>query len=81
MVQMRFYDTRQDSIEKIRVLRAFGAGVIVTPTAVPNESPESYTEVAKRIARETPNSNLVNQYFNPKNPEAHHESTGPEIWE
>jgi cystathionine beta-synthase len=51
------------SIEKIRVLRAFGAEVIVTPTAVPHESPESYTEVAKRIVRETPNSILANQYY------------------
>jgi len=69
------------SIEKIRLLRAFGAEVIVTPTAVPHESPESYTEVAKRIVRETPNSILANQYYNPKNPEAHYEMTGPEIWE
>ena len=69
------------SIEKIRLLRAFGAEVIVTPTAVPHESPESYTEVAKRIVRETPNSILANQYYNPKNPEAHYQTTGPEIWE
>jgi len=69
------------SIEKIRLLRAFGAEVIITPTAVPHESPESYTEVAKRIVRETPNSILANQYFNPKNPEAHYKHTGPEIWE
>jgi len=69
------------SIEKIRLLRAFGAEVIVTPTAVPHDSPESYTEVAKRIVRETPNSILANQYFNPKNPEAHYKKTGPEIWE
>ncbi len=69
------------SIEKIRLLRAFGADVIVTPTAVPHDSPESYTEVAKRIVRETPNSILANQYFNPKNPEAHYKTTGPEIWE
>lgn len=69
------------SIEKIRLLRAFGAEVIVTPTAVPHDAPESYTEVAKRIVRETPNSILANQYFNPKNPEAHYHSTGPEIWE
>lgn len=69
------------SIEKIRLLRAFGAEVIVTPTAVPHESPESYTEVAKRIVRETPNSILANQYYNPKNPEAHYLTTGPEIWE
>lgn len=68
------------SEEKIRSLRAFGAEVIVTPTAVPHESPESYTEVAKRIVRETPNSILANQYYNPKNEEAHYKSTGPEIW-
>src|SRR3989338_7632281 len=69
------------SQEKIQLLRAFGAEVIVTPTAVPHESPESYTEVAKRVVRETPNSILANQYYNPKNPEAHYRTTGPEIWE
>ncbi len=69
------------SEEKIRSLRAFGAEVIVTPTAVPHESPESYTEVAKRMVRETPNSILANQYYNPKNEEAHYKTTGPEIWE
>jgi cystathionine beta-synthase len=69
------------SMEKIRLLRAFGAEVIVTPTAVPHESPESYTEVAKRIVRETPNSILANQYFNPRNPESHYKTTGPELWE
>lgn len=68
------------SIEKIRLLRAFGAEVIVTPTSVPHESPESYTEVAKRVVRETPNSILANQYYNPKNPESHFNTTGPEIW-
>jgi cystathionine beta-synthase len=68
------------SMEKIRLLKAFGAEVIVTPTAVPHESPESYTEVAKRIVRETPNSILANQYYNPKNDEAHYNTTGPEIW-
>lgn len=69
------------SQEKIRLLRAFGAEVIVTPTAVSHESPESYYEVAKRIVRETPNSILANQYYNPKNVEAHYRMTGPEIWE
>ncbi len=69
------------SMEKIRLLRSFGAEVIVTPTAVPHESPESYTEVAKRIVRETPNSILANQYYNPNNPDSHYRSTGPEIWE
>jgi cystathionine beta-synthase len=69
------------SMEKIRLLRAFGAEVIITPTAVPHESPESYTEVAKRIVRETPNAILANQYYNPRNPESHYLSTGPEIWD
>ena len=69
------------SNEKISLLRAFGAEVIVTPTAVPHESPESYTEVAKRIVRETPNSILANQYENQKNPESHYKTTGPELWE
>src|SRR5512135_3529494 len=69
------------SSEKIRLLRAFGAEVIVTPTAVPHDSPESYTEVAKQIVRETPNSILANQYDNPKNPDSHYATTGPEIWE
>lgn len=69
------------SVEKIRHLRAFGAEVIVTPTAVPPDSPESYYSVAKKIVEQTPNSILANQYFNPLNPEAHYLSTGPEIWE
>ncbi|MDA0986737.1 MAG: cystathionine beta-synthase [Bacteroidetes bacterium] len=69
------------SIEKIRLLRAFGAEVIITPTAVPHDSPESYTEVAKRIVKETPNAILANQYYNPKNIEAHYKTTGPEIWD
>jgi cystathionine beta-synthase len=69
------------SMEKIRLLRSFGSEVIVTPTAVPHESPESYTEVAKRIVRETPNSILANQYYNPRNPDSHYSTTGPEIWE
>lgn len=69
------------SAEKIRLLKAFGAEVIVTPTAVPPDSPESYYEVAKKIVKETPNSILANQYFNPENPKTHYLTTGPEIWE
>ena len=69
------------SQEKINILRALGAEVIVTPTAVEHDSPESYTEVAKKVVRETPNSMLANQYYNPKNPEAHYKTTGPELWE
>jgi cystathionine beta-synthase len=69
------------SEEKIRLLRAFGAKVVITPTAVAPEDPRSYYEVAKRFARETPNAILANQYHNPDNPRTHELSTGPEIWE
>jgi len=69
------------SKEKIELLRAFGAEVVICPTAVPPDSPESYYEVAKRIVRETPNSYLVNQYHNLDNVQAHYRTTGPEIWE
>ena len=68
------------STEKITLLKAYGAEVVITPTAVPPDSPESYYEVAKRIVRETPGAYLANQYHNPANPEAHYRSTGPEIW-
>lgn len=69
------------SREKIDLLRAYGAEVVICPTAVPPDSPESYYEVAKRIVRETPNAYLVNQYHNQDNVEAHYRTTGPEIWE
>src|SRR6476619_3234550 len=69
------------STEKINRLKALGAQVIVTPTNVPAESPQSYYETAKRIARETPGSFYVNQYHNPDNIEAHYLTTGREIWE
>ncbi|UCE01442.1 MAG: cystathionine beta-synthase [Candidatus Latescibacterota bacterium] len=68
------------SLEKIRLLKAFGARVIITPTAVPADSPKSYYSVAKRLVEETPNAIHANQYHNPANPEAHYRSTGPEIW-
>jgi cystathionine beta-synthase len=68
------------SQEKISHLRAFGARVVVCPTAVEPDDPRSYYQVAQRIARETPNSFYANQYHNPANPEAHYLSTGPEIW-
>ncbi len=69
------------SQEKIDLLRAFGAEVIVTPTAVEPEDPRSYHSVAVRLSKEIPNSYFPNQYDNPSNPEAHYQSTGPEIWE
>jgi cystathionine beta-synthase len=68
------------SQEKVRLLKAFGAEVIVTPTAVPPDHPDSYVETAKRIARETPNAVLADQFYNLANPQAHYETTGPEIW-
>ena len=70
----------KQSQEKRDLLRAFGAEVVVCPTAVPPESPESYYKVAERLAKETPGSFLPNQYYNPMNPEAHYNTTGPEIW-
>src|SRR5512138_2726362 len=69
------------SKEKQDALKAFGAQVVVTPTNVPADSPESYYSVAKRIAAETPNSFYLNQYHNPDNVEAHYRLTAPEIWE
>jgi cystathionine beta-synthase len=69
------------SNEKILLLRAYGAKVVITPTAVGPDDPRSYYEVAKRFARETPNAILANQYHNPDNPETHVLTTGPELWE
>jgi len=69
------------SQEKIDFLRAFGAKVIITPTAVAPDHPANYVKVAERIVKETPNSFMPNQYFNKSNPEAHYRTTGPEIWE
>ncbi len=68
------------SAEKIAVLRAYGAEVVVCPTAVAPEHPDSYYSVSKRLAEETPNAWNPNQYANPLNPEAHYRTTGPEIW-
>lgn len=68
------------SSEKQKAMTAFGAKIVICPTAVSSDSPEHYVNVAKRIAAETPNSFRVNQYDNPKNPEAHYLTTGPEIW-
>jgi cystathionine beta-synthase len=69
------------SKEKIDLLRAYGAEVVVAPTAVPPESPESYYRVAERLTREIPGAFQPNQYANPANPAAHYASTGPELWE
>jgi cystathionine beta-synthase len=69
------------SKEKIDLLRAYGAEVVVAPTAVPPESPESYYRVAERLSREIPGAFQPNQYANPANPDAHYATTGPELWE
>ena len=71
----------KQSQEKIDILRAVGAEVIVCPTNVPPEDPRSYYSVAKKINQETPNSFYPNQYDNMSNTKAHYETTGPEIWE
>ena len=70
----------KQSKEKMDILRAMGAKVLVCPTNVEPEDPRSYYSVAKRIAQQTPNSWYVNQYDNLSNTMAHYESTGPEIW-
>jgi cystathionine beta-synthase len=69
------------SQEKVALLRAYGAEVVITPTAVAPENPESYYRVADRLTEEIPGAFQPNQYFNPENPKAHYETTGPEIWE
>ena len=71
----------KQSKEKMDILRAVGAKVMVCPTNVEPDDPRSYYSVSKRLAEETPNSWYVNQYDNPSNAAAHYESTGPEIWE
>jgi len=69
------------SQEKISLLRAYGAEVVICPTAVPPESPESYYNVSDRLAEEIPGAFKPDQYSNEANPQAHYETTGPEIWE
>lgn len=67
--------------EKIRLLKAYGAEIVVTPTSVPPDSPESYNGVADRLAREIPGAWRPNQFANLANPEVHYRMTGPEIWD
>ncbi len=76
-----FTITDKQSKEKVDLLKALGAEVIVCPTAVDPDDPRSYYSVAKKLAKEIPNSFYPNQYENPMNPEAHYQTTGPEIWE
>lgn len=75
-----FTTTDKQSKEKLDILRAVGAEVIVCPTDVAPDDPKSYYSVAERLSKETPNSFWFNQYDNLSNRQAHYESTGPEIW-
>jgi cystathionine beta-synthase len=68
------------SQEKVQLLRAFGARVVMTPTAVEPDDPRSYYSVARQIVADTPNAILANQYHNPVNPQSHYDTTGPELW-
>ena len=70
----------KQSAEKQALLRAYGAEVVLCPTNVEPESPESYYSVAKRLARDIPGAFQPDQYWNKNNPEAHYRTTGPEIW-
>ncbi len=76
-----FTMTDKQSKEKVDLLKALGAEVIVCPTAVPPDDPRSYHSVANKLTRDIPNAFHPNQYENPTNPEAHYRTTGPEIWE
>jgi cystathionine beta-synthase len=69
------------SQEKVRLLKAFGAEVVITPTAVPPDHPDNYVMKAKQLVKETPGAVLANQFYNEINPQAHYATTGPEIWE
>jgi len=79
--RMIFVMADKQSPEKIALLRAYGAEVVVCPTSVPRDSPESYYSVAERLSKEIPGAYQPNQYFNEMNPRAHYETTGPELWE
>ena len=68
------------SQEKVRLLKAYGAEVVITPTAVPPDHPENYVMKAKQIVHDTPGAILANQFYNEANPAAHYATTGPEIW-
>jgi cystathionine beta-synthase len=69
------------SSEKVRLLKAFGAEVIITPTAVPPDHPDNYVMKARQIAQDTPGAVLANQFYNQANVDAHYRTTGPELWD
>lgn len=76
-----FVMTDKASVEKSRYLKALGADVVITPVSAKPGTPDHYVSTAQRIAKETPNSFYPDQYSHPANPEAHYQTTGPEIWE
>jgi len=69
------------SSEKVKLLRAFGAEVVITPTAVPPDHPDHYLQKARAITAATPGAVMADQFYNEANPQIHYETTGPEIWE
>ena len=69
------------SLEKQRLLKAFGARIVVTPTAVPPDHPDYYLNTARKIAEDTPNAIFADQFYNRANTDAHYATTGPEIWD
>lgn len=69
------------SSEKVKLLRAFGAEVVITPTAVASDHPDHYLQKARSITAETPGAVMANQFYNQANPDAHYASTGPEVWD
>ena len=75
-----FVMTDKVSPEKVALLQAYGAEVVVCPVAVPPDDPESYYSTAERLVNETPGAFRPNQYANPVNPQSHYDTTGPEIW-
>ena len=73
--------TDKSSVEKVRYLKALGADVVITPVSAKPGTPDHYVTTAQRIAAETPNSFYPDQYSHPANPDAHYQTTGPELWE
>ncbi|MEZ4378568.1 MAG: pyridoxal-phosphate dependent enzyme [Gemmatimonadales bacterium] len=69
------------STEKVKLLKAYGAEVVITPTAVPADHPDNYVMKAKQITHDTPGAILANQFYNQVNPESHYVTTGPEVWQ
>jgi cystathionine beta-synthase len=76
-----FVMTDKASQERVKIVKAMGAEVMIVPSAVGPDSPDYYTNAAKRLVKELPNAVMFNQFENPSNPEAHYHSTGPEIWD